>query len=108
MSLTTDVSKGLKNARAAAPVVDQANIESILRRANRSLGRRLGRIEWIGSLEAYIRQTADAMVDGWTLDTDYPVALPERYWGVGGPSGLTTLTRLEDNLWATERAAHAT
>jgi hypothetical protein len=111
MTLSEVVNRGYENAQASAPAVDRRDIESTLRRANRSLGRKLGRIEWIGSLEAYIRQTAGAMVDGWTLDTDYPVAPPERWWDVRSdlePKGLAALVAVENRLWGVERGAHAT
>src|SRR5262245_25772681 len=101
MTLTRVVADGVRNARASAPAVDRASIESTLRRANRRLGRKLGRIEWIGSLEGYIREAAESMIDGWTLDTDYPVAAPERFWrgrADGEPNGLAVLTRVEDDL----------
>ena len=62
-------------------------IERRLRQANRSAGHgRSGRIEWVGSLEAYIRRSADLLLDGWTLDDDGPFgaaqALSGRRWTV--------------------------
>src|SRR5262245_53784865 len=110
MSVASVVSAGTRNAYRPAPRVDRERIESILRRANRRLGRGLGRIEWIGSLESYIRHTAEAMVDGWTVDDDYPVAAPDGSWrwSTTDSGSLARLVSIEDRLWASERAAHST
>ena len=85
-------------------------VEWILRGANRRLGRGLDRIEWLGSFESYIRYTADRMVEGWTVDDEYPVAAPDGYWHSAGSSSsaLESLTRIDDLMWESERAAHRT
>ena len=77
MAPRDQISAGVKNAFAARPVVDRVSVERTLRRANRSLGRSLGRIEWVGSLEAYIRRSADLLLEGWTLDHDCPLSPPK-------------------------------
>ena len=87
------------------------SVERTLRRANRSLGRSLGRIEWAGSLEAYIRRSADLLLEGWTLDDDCPLSPPKHvYGGEAGRSNrrLSALAAIERRLWEDERAAHST
>ena len=87
------------------------SVERTLRRANRSLGRSLGRIEWVGSLEAYIRRSADLLLEGWTLDHDGPLSPPKHlYGGKTGRSNrrLSALAAIERRLWEDERAAHST
>ena len=64
MGLRDQINTGTGNAFAARPVVDRVGVERTLRRANRSLGRSLGRIEWVGSLEVYIRRSADLLLEG--------------------------------------------
>ena len=111
MALRDQLNTGTRNAFAARPVVDQASVERTLRRANRSLGRSLGRIEWVGSLEAYIRRSADLLLEGWTLDHDGPLSPPKHlYGGKTGRSNrrLSALAAIERRLWEDERAAHST
>jgi hypothetical protein len=107
MAVEELVDDGVRNAFARRPVVDRALIERTWRRANRSLARGLGRIEWAGSLEAYIRGSAELLLDGWTLDFDGPLSPAGGADGsdVGGPR-LELLRRIEDGLWSSERAAH--
>ncbi len=105
------VELGVRNAFARRPVVDADGIERVLRRANRRLGRSLGRIEWVGSLEAYIRRSAELMLDGWTVDDEGPLSPPERFWSrVDGRTvrRLDLLVAFERHFWASERAAHST
>ena len=111
MALRDQISAGARNAFAARPVVDRVSVERTLRRANRSLGRSLGRIEWAGSLEAYIRRSADLLLEGWTLDHDCPLSPPKHL--SGGETGrsnrrLSALAAIERRLWEDERAAHST
>ena len=111
MALRDQISAGARNAFAARPVVDRVSVERTLRRANRSLGRSLGRIEWAGSLEAYIRRSADLLLEGWTLDDDCPLSPPKHlYGGKTGRSNrrLSALAAIERRLWEDERAAHST
>ena len=111
MALRDQIEAGVRNAFSAHPVVDRVSVERALRRANRSLGRSLGRIEWAGSLEAYIRRSADLLLEGWTLDHDGPLSPPKHLYG--GKSGrsirrLSELAAIERRLWDDERAAHST
>jgi hypothetical protein len=102
MTLEMIVGQGLENARAARPAVDRDEIERTLRCANRSLGRRLGRIEWLGSYEAYIVRTAEAIADGWKLDAEYPFAGPPRWFGeihASDVGSLETLSSAEEAIW---------
>ena len=111
MALRDQLNTGTRNAFAARPVVDRVGVERTLRRANRSLGRSLGRIEWVGSLEAYIRRSADLLLEGWTLDHDGPLSPPKHlYGGKTGRSNrrLSALAAIERRLWEDERAAHST
>ena len=111
MALRDQLNTGTRNAFAARPVVDRVSVERTLRRANRSLGRSLGRIEWVGSLEAYIRRSADLLLEGWTLDHDGPLSPPKHlYGGKTGRSNrrLSALAAIERRLWEDERAAHST
>jgi hypothetical protein len=108
MALEDVVAAGVKNAFARTPVIDRAHIERTLRGANRSVARKLGRFEWIGSLEAYIRHAADLLVDGWSSDD--PLGPPEPTWGGDGVDvrRLDWLSRVERELWRAEREAHNT
>ena len=80
--------------------------------ANRSRGMRVGRMEWVGSFEAYIRRSADLLVEGWTVDDDDPLTPPaQALYAAGSGRGIERLDRLvaiERELWWTERAAHNT
>jgi hypothetical protein len=110
MALEDVVASGVRNAFARNPVVDRESIERSLRRANRSVARRVGRIEWIGSLEAYIRRSAELLVEGWTSDDADPLTPPQ---SASGPDGrdmprLDRLFTIERELWSAERAAHNT
>jgi hypothetical protein len=111
MALHDQIGAGVTNAFTARPVVDRVGIARTLRRANRGLGRSLGRIEWASSLEAYIRRSADLLLEGWTLDHDSPLSPPKHLHG--GESGrsvrrLSALAGIERRLWEDERAAHST
>ena len=111
MSVTADVAAGVRNAFARRPSVDQDAVERTLRQANRALGRTLGRIEWAGSLEAYIRRSADLMVEGWTLDDDGPLSPPKHVRARAGAAvtlPAVTADRDRAGLWENERAAHST
>ena len=111
MSIAQDVATGVRNAFVREPSVDPDAVAGRLRKANRSLGRSLGRIEWVGSLERYIRRTADLVLEGWTLDDVGPLTPPKRTWaGRGGRDHprLGTLVSIEQELWEAERAAHST
>jgi hypothetical protein len=110
MALEDVVAAGVRNAFARNPVVDPQSIERSLRRANRSVARRVGWIEWIGSLEAYIRRSAELLVDGWTADDADPLTPPQAAYGTEGRdmSRLDRLFTIERELWSAERAAHNT
>jgi hypothetical protein len=110
MAALDHIDAGVKNAFARTPVVDRDGVERALRRANRRLGRSLGTIEWLGSLEAYIRRSADLMLEGWTLDDDGPLSPPQRLYGRHSTrhERLERLAAIEHGLWAAERAAHTT
>ena len=111
MALEEVVAAGVQNALARKPVVDRASIEQKLRQANRSVARRIGRIEWVGSLEAYIRRSAELLVDGWTADSDDPLTPPQSVGGDGDGLAVLRLDRLlaaDRWLWSAERAAHNT
>ena len=65
----------------------------------------------MGSLEAYIRRSADLLLEGWTLDDDGPLSPPKHlYGGKTGRSNrrLSALAAIERRLWEDERAAHST
>ena len=111
MAVHEFVDAGVRNAFARPPVVDADGIERILRRANRRLGRNLGRIEWVGSPAAYIRRSAELMLDGWTVDDESPLTPPERFWSrvdARTVRRLDLLVTFERHFWASERAAHST
>ncbi len=110
MSVAKIVNEGVRNAFARRPALDEDTVEQALRRANRRLGRRLGRIEWAGSLDAYIRRSADLMVDGWTVDSAGPLTPPARMgWTTyHSQTRLQRLTSIERRLWRDERSAHGT
>jgi hypothetical protein len=109
MALEEVVAAGVRNAFARNPVVDRASIERSLRRANRSIARRIGPIEWIGSLEAYIRQSAELLLDGWTVDSADPLTPPQPEPGSGCDTPrFGRLLAIERELWRAERAAHNT
>jgi hypothetical protein len=110
MALGEVVKAGVRNAFARTPTVDREAIERELRRANHSIGRRLGRVEWIGSLDAYIRYTADLLVAGWTADYDDPLSPQQAPFWSGGREirRLFSLVQIERRLWEHERAAHST
>jgi len=111
MAVHERVDAGVRNAFLRRPVVDADEIERVLRRANRRFGRGLGRIEWVGSLEAYIRRSAELMLDGWTVAEEGPLSPPERFWwGVDGRvvRRLDLLNAIERQFWVGERAAHST
>jgi hypothetical protein len=111
------VGAGVRNALARQPKVDRALIEQTLRRANRTLGRKLGHVEWSGSFAAYIRRTADLMIEGWTVDLDDPLDSRNTIWEQptwfpwerDEPSRpLERLRDVEQQLWALEYSAHST
>jgi hypothetical protein len=109
MTLEQQVAVGVKNAFARQPIVDRVRIVRTLRRANRPLGRSLGRVEWAGSLEAYICRSADLLLEGWTPDDDGPLTPPKQVWArsVGrSHRRLDALEAIERRMWETERAAH--
>jgi Domain of unknown function (DUF6745) len=109
MTLEERIAVGVKNAFARQAIVDHVRIVRTLRRANRSLGRSLGRVEWAGSLEAYIRRSAELLLEGWTVDDDGPLSPPKQVWvgSVGRSHGrLVQLAAVERELWEAERAAH--
>src|SRR5262249_37393806 len=111
MSGAEVVEQGTRNALRRRPVSDRAAIEARLRRANRPLGRRLGRTGGVGSFDAYIRGRAGLVGGGWTLDSDYLVAPPD--WSATGWAGAdkAALRRLimgERRLWEADRGSHAT
>src|SRR6478735_7680861 len=109
MALEEVVAAGVRNAFARNPVVDREGIERSLRRANRSIARRIGPIEWIGSLEAYIRQSAELLLDGWTVDSADPLTPPQPEPGSGCDTPrFGRLLAIERELWRAERAAHNT
>jgi hypothetical protein len=109
MVLEDVVAAGVRNAFARNPVVDRESIEHGVRRANRSVARGVGRIEWIGSLEAYIRRSAELLVEGWTADDADPLTPPQPVSGSGrGIPRLDRLLAIERELWRAERAAHNT
>ena len=118
MAVEAIVNAGVRNAFARQPKVDRPAIENRLRRANRSLGRGLGRIEWAGSFPAFIRRSADLMVDGWTIDCGDPLESGNRVWDSGskrwGPERrqrvqrLERLREIERQLWRAELSAHST
>ena len=110
MALEEVVAAGVQNALARKPIVDRASIEQKLRKANRSVARRTGRIEWIGSLEAYIRRSAELLVDGWTADSASPLTPPQTAYCSEGRDmpRLDRLLAIERELWTVERAAHTT
>src|SRR5580765_5296161 len=100
------VGLGVRNAFARRPVVDPDWIERVLRRANRRLGRNLGRIAWVGSPAAYIRRSAELMLDGWTVDDESPLSPPERFWSrVDGRAvrRLDLLATIDRHFWVSER-----
>jgi hypothetical protein len=109
MTLEDQITVGVKNAFARQPSVDRVRIVQTLRRANRSLGRSLGRVEWAGSLEAYIRRSAELLLEGWTVDDDGPLSPQKQVW-VGSVGQrhrrLNQLDVIERGLWEAERAAH--
>jgi hypothetical protein len=110
MAALDQIDAGVKNAFARKPVIDEDGVERALRRAIRRLGRSLGRVEWLGSLESYIRRSADLMLEGWTLDGDGPLSPPHRVYGGGGRGHgrLERLTTIEWEQWRAVRAAHRT
>jgi Domain of unknown function (DUF6745) len=110
MSVERDVKDGLRNALARRPALDAAGVERLLRRSNRSFGRKLGRIEWVGSLRAFIWRSAELMLEGWTPDYEGPLSPPGHFYGtgVGGHARLRGLAQIERTLWERERAAHST
>jgi hypothetical protein len=69
MALEDQVAAGIENAFARQPIVDRVRIVQTLRRANRSLGRSLGRVEWSGSVEAYLRRSAELSKGGRMMTT---------------------------------------
>src|SRR5262245_47419742 len=73
MSARALVGDGVRNALAGEPRIDRALIESTLRRANRSVGRELGAIEWSGSFGAYLRTRAGLIAEWWTVDGTAPL-----------------------------------
>ena len=104
------VDVGVRNAVARVPAVDAVVVERTLRRANRALGRNLGRVEWSGSLQAYIRRSADLMLEGWTIDYVGPLSPPldaPATW-TRDHGRLSALAAIEHTLWSNERAAHST
>src|SRR5262245_35417838 len=109
MTASEHIEAGVKNAYARTPKVDPDQIERTLRKTNRSVGRDLGRIEWSGSLAAYIRRTADLVLEGWTIDDQGPLSPPLlTLYGSGGRGGrLETLPWVEQQLWTDERSAHS-
>jgi hypothetical protein len=110
MTLAMIVNQGVRNARSSHPAVDREEIEGALRRANRRLGRKLGRIEWFGSYEAYIGRADRAIAKGWTLDNEYPFAEPGEFDGCWREREVDSLARLhwaETEIWNWELAAYA-
>lgn len=109
MSVATIVEAGVRNAYARRPQVDEDAVVLSLRRANRRLGRNLGRIEWAESLDAYIRRSAALLREGWTVDSDGPLAPPTYVGRLDGPqTRLDRLVAIERRLWDDERSAHGT
>jgi len=99
------VEAGTRNAFRREPAVDREKVERLLRRANRKVGRPLGQVEWVESLEGYLRRVAGLMLDGWTVDDDHPLTPRERI--VSAASGrLERLLGLEGEIWNDEFSAH--
>ena len=111
MSVLEIVQEGVRNARSARPTVDRPAIEARLRHANRAVGRSLGPISWSGSLPAFVRTSADLVLDGWTMEDEGPLSPSHSVYDVGYEDRFAPIASLElteNRLWEIERSAHST